>query len=188
MNPHPRVSGPIRGRDRLPLGMAVPGGFFLGLALVVALGAFPGRAAPGGAPMVTVAVELAAWSALGPLSAVVPQAGLWFLLADGFLENTQGRLSWHGTPDAVLLGVLMAAAALGSAAGGGWRHLAPRYRDRGPVLPDDVEIPTLRELPDRAARAAHPTGTETTTRPNHASPTSRGRDDPPATPTPGRRP
>ncbi len=159
-HPHPRFDA---ASSRLPLGMAVAGGFFVGLPVAVTLGAVAGRPGPGWA-QVTLAVGLAVSCTASPPRAVAPVAGLWFLLADSFLENTQGHLTWHGAHDAVLLAGLFGAAVLGCVAGGGRRQpRRPGHRRRGPrreapPLPCDVRTPTLAVLPDGAWRDPWETG------------------------------
>jgi hypothetical protein len=70
---------------------------------------------------------------------------LGWLVTNGFLENRHGELSWHGTPDLWLMVILVGAAAVGLAAGEGYRQfqdLRARWRtelDRTPVAPDGVE-------------------------------------------------
>jgi hypothetical protein len=48
---------------------------------------------------------------------------LGWLVANGFLENRSGELSWHGSRDFLLVTALVLAAAVGLAAGDGYRQL-----------------------------------------------------------------
>jgi hypothetical protein len=54
------------------------------------------------------------------LAAVVP---LGWLVSNGFLENRSGELSWHHSADVWLLTMLVVAAAVGLAAGDGYRQI-----------------------------------------------------------------
>ena len=60
------------------------------------------------------------------MAAVVP---LGWLVADGFLENRSGELTWHGSADMYLILLLVMAAAIGLAAGEA-RGLIAARRDR----------------------------------------------------------
>lgn len=67
------------------------------------------------------AAGLRARARAAPLSAL-----LCWLFYDGFVVHQQGELTWDGSTDARRLGVLLAAAALGTAAGCAARALAAR--------------------------------------------------------------
>jgi hypothetical protein len=54
---------------------------------------------------------------------------LAFLINDGFFENRFGTLSWHGSVDMLLVGVLVVVGTLGLAAGEAYRQVrALRHR------------------------------------------------------------
>jgi hypothetical protein len=67
-------------------------------------------------------VALAGFAALAvDLVATAGVTGLAALIFNGFLVNQLGELSWHGVADARRLVVLVVAAAIGFAAGAGYR-------------------------------------------------------------------
>lgn len=81
---------------------------------------------------VAVAVAAAVTADHLAMAAVVP---LGWLVADGFLENRSGELTWHGSTDMYLMLLLVMAAAVGLAAGEARGQLAAhrnRRRKRTP--------------------------------------------------------
>lgn len=100
-------------------GMPVGIGVAVGAAAVV-VGGLAGSALPAGdARILPVLVAVGAAAALGggegPARCISPvvTAGLGWLVVNGFLVNTLGRLSWHGAGDAWRLAALAGAAATG---------------------------------------------------------------------------
>jgi hypothetical protein len=77
-------------------------------------------------PLAVVVACFAIWAADALAAAIV--AGLAFVLANGFLVNQQGELSWHGRDDLRHLGVLSLAALLGVAVGRVRAHRAAQRR------------------------------------------------------------
>jgi hypothetical protein len=61
------------------------------------------------------------------MAAVVPPG---WLVADGFLEDRSGELTWHGSTDMYLILLLIVAAAIGLAAGEVRGRIAARRDSR----------------------------------------------------------
>ena len=105
-----------RAPARTPVGINIGVG-----AVVIVAGALVAAGVPAahnGWRLDLVAVAVAAAAALTAdhlaMAAVVP---LGWLVADGFLENRSGDLTWHGSTDMYLILLLVMAAAIGLAAG-----------------------------------------------------------------------
>jgi MFS family permease len=109
---------PDRAADSTPVGIVIAGG-----AVCVVAAAFVSAAIPAAASdfrLGVLAVALAGFAACTvDLVAVAAVTGLAALVCNGFLVHQLGELSWHGTADAVRLVVLVAATAVGIAAGVG---------------------------------------------------------------------
>jgi MFS family permease len=120
----PRVRGAIAppAGERTPVGINLAGG-----AVAVVAAGFLAAAIPPGLPgwrFTVVAATVAGFAAFtADQVALFGVALLGWLVVNGFLENRSGELSWHGSPDLWLIGVLVVAAAVGLAAGDGYRQL-----------------------------------------------------------------
>jgi hypothetical protein len=108
--------------ERTPVGINLAVG-----AVVVVAAAFVGAAVPAhdtGWRYALIPLAVAGFAAVTAdqvaLAGVVP---LGWLVGNGFLEDRSGELSWHGSPDLWLIGVLVVAAAVGLAIGDGYREL-----------------------------------------------------------------
>ena len=134
---------------RTPVGVNIGTGG--GLIIVAALVAAPIPGADQQARLAVVAIAVGLWAALTvdhrALAAVVV---LGWLVADGFLENRLGELSWHGSTDVYLLMFLVMAGAVGLAVGETARQLArlrARWRTeaqfRAIVTPLETVVPPL---------------------------------------------
>jgi hypothetical protein len=105
-----------RAPARTPVGVNVG----IGAALIVA-GALVAAGIPAAhrgwrldVVVVAVAVAAAVTADHLAMAAVVP---LGWLVADGFLEDRSGELTWHGSADMYLILLMVVAAAIGLAAG-----------------------------------------------------------------------
>jgi hypothetical protein len=108
--------------DRTPAGLNLALG---SVALVAAAGlAAMLPAHPPAWHFGVVAIAVGGFAALTQdqlaLGGVVP---LGWLVTNGFLEDHEGELSWHGSTDIWLLMILVIAAALGLVAGQGYRQV-----------------------------------------------------------------
>ena len=118
--------------ERVPA--RTPTGVDVGIgAVVIVAGALVAAAVPAahrgwrlGLVAAAVAVAAAVTADHLAMAAVVP---LGWLVADGFLENRSGELTWHGSADMYLILLLVMAAAIGLAAGEA-RGLIAARRDR----------------------------------------------------------
>lgn len=121
-SPHVGGATGLPTEERTPVGinLAVGAVVMIGAAWVAA--AFP-VADPGWrfAVMALVAGGFAAVS--GDQLALAGVVLLGWLVTNGFLENRSDELSWHGSPDLLLATVLVLAAAVGLAAGDGYRQV-----------------------------------------------------------------
>jgi MFS family permease len=120
----PRVRGaraPVA-EERTPVGINLAGG-----AVAVVAGAFAAAALPASYPgwrLGIVALAVGGFAAFtGDQLALAGVVLLGWLVANGFLENRSGELSWHGSRDFLLATALVLAAAVGLAAGDGYRQL-----------------------------------------------------------------
>ena len=111
---------PTAEAERAPAGTPVGINVGVGAVMIVA-GALVAAAVPAAhngwrLELIAVAVAVAAAVTADHLAmaAVVP---LGWLVADGFLENRSGDLTWHGATDMYLILLLVMAAAIGLAAG-----------------------------------------------------------------------
>ena len=104
------------GSPRTPVGINIGVG-----AVVVVAAALVAAAVPESAPAVRFAVVAVAVGGLAAVTvdqvAVAFVAGLAFLVANGFLVNRLGELSWHGGADIARLGAVVMVSALGLAVG-----------------------------------------------------------------------
>lgn len=98
-------------RPPAPLGLGIAFAVLLGWAGLAAVLDLPTTVAVLGA---VVVVATASWWLTIPAALVA--ASLAFLVLDGFVLGRLGDLSWNGTPDAVLLIVLVLACVLSSEA------------------------------------------------------------------------
>jgi len=120
-------TGPDPLPSRAPLGISVG----IGTAAVVAA-AFADAAVPHHLislrwAVLTVTVACFALWAADALAALIVTA-VAFLLANGFMVNRQGELSWHGRDDLWRLAVLLLGALLGVAVGQVRAHRAAQRR------------------------------------------------------------
>src|SRR5690348_13573751 len=92
---------------------------------------------------VLVAVVVGFAAVTGDQVALGGVALLVWLVANGFFENRQGQLSWHGSTDLGLMMVLVVAAAVGLAVGQVRRQLmTPRARWARADLPGvELDVP-----------------------------------------------
>jgi len=98
-------------RPPAPLVLGIAFACLLGWAGAVSVLDLPAAVAVGGA--VVIAAGASWWLTI---PAALGSAALAFLVVDGFVLGRLGDLSWDGTPDAVLLVVLVLACALSSEA------------------------------------------------------------------------
>ncbi|WP_238014917.1 hypothetical protein KZZ52_33145 [Dactylosporangium sp. AC04546] len=100
----------VRPRFAAPTGLTLAAAA-AGVVVVAALCA--ATTAPSAAVVRLVALALwsAAVGAVGDLVAAAATAVIAWTVLNGFLVNQRGELTWHGSADAVRLGVLLGAAA-----------------------------------------------------------------------------
>jgi hypothetical protein len=96
----------------------MPDGIGIGTGAVLVVAAtFVAAALPAGCWFVLLATVVGAVATSLRPRAAIAVAGIAFLLADGFLVGRFGELAWHGPADLARLGLLLAAAGSGAAAG-----------------------------------------------------------------------
>jgi MFS family permease len=118
----------MREAAALPIEERTPVGFNVAIgAVAVVAAAFVSAAVPVRDPgwrHVLIPLAVAGFAAVtGDQLALFGVVLLGWLVSNGFLENRSGELSWHGSSDLWLIGVLVVAAAVGLAAGEGYRQL-----------------------------------------------------------------
>jgi hypothetical protein len=120
----------------LDLAAGAPTGISLAVgAVAVVTAAMVAAALPASAPAWRagmLGVTVCAFAAITVDWRAVAGVGLLaWLVADGFLENRRGDLSWHGSSDIRLITVVVATAGIGLASGATWhrvRSLRARWR------------------------------------------------------------
>jgi hypothetical protein len=120
-------SGPDRLPPQAPLGISVGIGAAAVVAAAFADAVVPYRLGSLRWLLLTLVVAgFALWAADTVATVIV--AGLAFVLANGFLVNHRGELSWHGQADLWRLAVLAVAAGVGLALGHARSRQAARRR------------------------------------------------------------
>jgi hypothetical protein len=123
----PDRSSPDRLPPQAPLGISVGIGAAAVVAAAFADAVVPHRLVSLRWLLLTLVVAgFALWAADTVATVII--AGLAFVLANGFLVNHQGELSWHGQADLWRLAVLVVAAGLGLALGYARSRRAARRR------------------------------------------------------------